>query len=509
MINNILLIVAVFNIILSIIIIILSTVRKRKSDGSIYLERNHPGIYSGIIIMIFSFSFLLLLLLGKISVEDYSDIAFWGIGGMFFVCGVVLLIGFININQVEMFSVGNLNTDNKEGTGDLKGRAGGIGGMNDLKGRAGGIGGMDDLKGRAGGIGGIDDLNERTGGMGETSDLTGRASGMGEGNNNMNPVSPNSNGNGIPNGICQKDGIYGTLMSNGVCVIPAERLDNCKENAIDAYKAEQRAKAEREKVKRCRRNDKEDFKEVSRGDIDGNKVKSNVVNKELGICEFKNQFGNREFGYMHPYFGRKCMTAEQLTNLLNKYPDQKKIHNVKGNIYYHPYQSTKCLGYPINDLVSYDLICKENFGNNYGVKKIDGENCPENDYRAYCENGYQAGVKLEAGSTKCVPVGSDMNVVCQNKNLRENTSNYMRFGYKDIKYDGCPDGYQRGVCDGNYYDGTQLFENTTSCFPETNNPDRMCKKEFGILSFSEKIIADNCKIGNIRAKCANTNSQKN
>jgi hypothetical protein len=381
--------------------------------------------------------------------------------------------------------------------------------MDDLKGRAGGIGGMDDLKGRAGGIGGIDDLNERTGGMGETSDLTGRASGMGEGNNNMNPVSPNSNGNGIPNGICQKDGIYGTLMSNGVCVIPAERLDNCKENAIDAYKAEQRAKAEREKVKKCRRNDKEDFKEVSRGDIDGNKVKSNVVNKELGICEFKNQFGNREFGYMHPYFGRKCMTAEQLTNLLNKYPDQKKIHNVKGNIYYHPYQSTKCLGYPINDLVSYDLICKENFGNNYGVKKIDGENCPENDYRAYCENGYQAGVKLEAGSTKCVPVGSDMNVVCQNKNLRENTSNYMRFGYKDIKYDGCPDGYQRGVCDGNYYEGKQLFENTTNCFPETNNPDRMCKKEFGILSFSEKIIADNCKIGNIRAKCANTNSRKN
>jgi hypothetical protein len=29
------------------------------------------------------------------------------------------------------------------------------------------------------------------------------------------------------------------------------------------------------------------------------------------------------------------------------------------------------------------------------------------------------------------------------------------------------------------------------------------------LSFSEKIIADNCKIGNIRAKCANTNSRKN
>ena len=441
MINNILLIVAVFNIILSIIVIILSTVRKRKRDGSTHLERNLPGIYSGIIIMIFSVCFLVLLLIGKISVEDYNDIAFWGIGGMFFVCGVVLILGFVNINQVEMFSVGNLPT-----------------------------------------------------------------------------IAPKKTqtevGIGFPNGICEKDGIYGTLMSNGVCVIPQERLENCKENAVAAYKDKVKEQEAREKAKKCEsknmnklKDAKEDFKEVSRGDIDGNKVKSNVVNKELGICQFKNKFGNKEFGYMHPYFGKKCMTAEQLTTLLNKYPDQKKIHNVKGNIYYHPYQSTKCLGYPKNDLVSYDLMCKENFGNDYGVRKIDRENCPQNDYRAYCENGYQAGVKLEAESTKCVPVGSDMNVVCQNKNLRENTSKYMSLGYKDIRYDACPDGYQRGVCDGNYYDGKQLFENTTSCFPETNNPDRMCKKEFGILSYSEKIIADNCKIGNIRAKCANTNAK--
>jgi hypothetical protein len=201
------------------------------------------------------------------------------------------------------------------------------------------------------------------------------------------------------------------------------------------------------------------------------------------------------------------MTAEQLTKLLKKYPKQKTIHNVKGTIHYHPYQSTKCLAYPKDDIISYDLSCKENFGNDYGMKKIDGENCPQNDFRAYCENGYQAGVKLEENSTKCVPVGSDMNVICQNKNQREKKSNYMTLGYEDIKYDGCPEGYQRGLCNGNYYDGVQLFENTTSCFPESNNPDRMCKKEFGILSYSEKIIADNCKIGNIRAKCLNTNAK--
>ncbi len=438
MINNIILVVAVFNVILSIIIIILSTVRRKTIDGSTHLDRNLPGIYSGIIIMIFSVCFLLLLLLGKISIQDYNDIAFWGIGGMFFVCGVVLLLGFININQVEMFSVSGLPTT-------------------------------------------------------EPVNVV---------------VQSGSDGNGIPNGICEKDGIYGTFMSNGICVIPPERLENCKENAVEAYKDQVKEQESREKAKKCKskHDSKEDFdelNELSRGDIDGNHVKSKIVNKELGICEFKNRFGNREFGYMHPYFGKKCMSAKQLTTLLNKYPEQKKIHNVKGNIYYHPYQSTKCMGYSKNDLISYDLMCKENFGNDYGVRKIDGENCPQNDYRAYCENGYQAGVKLEPESTKCVPVGSDMNVVCQNKNIREKTSNYMTWGYKDIKYNGCPDGYQRGVCDGNYYDGTQLFENTTSCFPETNNPDRICKKEFGILSYSEKIQADNCKIGNIRAKCAN------
>lgn len=477
MINNILLIVAVFNIILSIIIIILSTVRRKAKDGSTYLDRNLPGIYSGIIIMIFSVCFLLLLLIGKISIEDYNDIAFWGIGGIFFVCGVVLILGFVNIHQVEMFSVGDPNNNKK--TDNLNGRSGGVNDLNNITGER-------------------DELRGSTGGTGNSSNFTGTPNR--EENPYMNPNSGNNDGSGFPCGICERDGIYGTLMSNGVCVIPPERLDKCKEDAVEEYKAEQ-------KLKKCRKKEKEEFKEVSRGDVDGNKVKSNVINKELGICQFKNQFGNKEFGYMHPYFGRKCMTAEQLTTLLNKYPDQKKIHNVKGNIYYHPYQSTKCLGYPKNDLISYDLMCKENFGNNYGVRKIDGENCPENDYRAYCESGYQVGVKLEPESTKCVPVGSDMNVVCQNKNLRENKSKYMTWGYKDIKYDGCPDGYQRGICDGNYYDGTQLFENTTSCFPETNNPDRMCKKEFGILSYSEKIIADNCKIGNVRAKCTNTNKK--
>ena len=103
MINYIILTVAVFNIILSIIIIILSSVRKKKSDGSTYLDRNYPGIYSGIIILIFSVCFLVLLLIGKIPIEDYSNIIFWFIGGIFLINCIVLLIVFVNINLFYLF----------------------------------------------------------------------------------------------------------------------------------------------------------------------------------------------------------------------------------------------------------------------------------------------------------------------------------------------------------------------------------------------------------------------
>ena len=162
MINYILLTVAVFNIILSIIIIILSSVRKKKSDGSTYLDRNYPGIYSGIIILIFSVCFLVLLLIGKIPIEEYNDIVFWFIGGLFLINAIVLIIGFVNINNVETFEGGN------------------------------------------------------------------------------------------PSGVCEKDGIFGILSSNGVCVIPAERLDNCKEKAVEDYKDNVKAKIARDSVKKCK-----------------------------------------------------------------------------------------------------------------------------------------------------------------------------------------------------------------------------------------------------------------
>ena len=76
-------------------------------------------------------------------------------------------------------------------------------------------------------------------------------------------------------------------------------------------------------------------------------------------------------------------------------------------------------------------------------------------------------------------------------------------GMKEIKYSGCPEGTQRAICDGNYYDGKELFEDTTAPFPQTENPDRKCKEKCGLLSFSNGIITDNCVVGYVRAKCSN------
>jgi len=167
----------------------------------------------------------------------------------------------------------------------------------------------------------------------------------------------------------------------------------------------------------------------------------------------------------------------------------------------NPFQSTQCFGYPREDLLMYDLKCKEQFGDSYGVKTVEGFGCPENDSRGVCELNYQMGEELEADSTKCVPLGTDMNMVCQMRNLREKNSGYMDVGYKRIEFKGCPQGTQRAICDGNYYDGRELVKKSTVCFPQSEDIDRKCKERYGLLSFGRKVISDNCKVGNIRAVC--------
>jgi len=317
-----------------------------------------------------------------------------------------------------------------------------------------------------------------------------------------NDVQENFAENANATGPCQKDGELGTLV-NGICITKSSTKVNICEAKLDKCKDEEKkAKDEQEKqVVKEKEQCKCDEKFVSRGDKDGNIVPEVA---DIGICEYKDIDGTRKFGYSHPAFGKKCVTASKMSQMLKSNPKYGVVTNKKiGDISYNPFQSTLCYGNDKENLLFYDLKCKDKFGQNYGLKSIEGFGCPSNDNRGMCEIDYQMGQKLEPNSTKCVPLGTDMNVVCNKKHQKDRTKKYMKMGYKSIEYSACPSGYQRAICDGNYYDGKELFENTTEPFPQSYNPNRMCKTIYGPLSFAEKIISENCVPGYIRATCVN------
>ena len=222
----------------------------------------------------------------------------------------------------------------------------------------------------------------------------------------------------------------------------------------------------------------------------------------MGICSYVDN-GKTIFGFRHPTHGAKCITKEQM---LDDLKDKKKSKQVISGKSYNsdPYQSTQCQKYPKDDYISFDIECKKKFGVNYGLRVIENQGCAPNDYFAKCEAGWQAGVLIPENSTKCVPVGKDMNVVCQTKHVDDTErkfGKYLRIGYKTIEFSGCPKGSQRAICDGNYYDGKELLEKTTPPFPQTDNPNRKCQDKYGLLSFAKRIISENCAVGYIRAEC--------
>jgi hypothetical protein len=224
----------------------------------------------------------------------------------------------------------------------------------------------------------------------------------------------------------------------------------------------------------------------------------------MGICSYENN-GKTIFGFRHPDYGARCISKEQMKAAIKTNPKQ-----VLSGISYssNPYQSTVCLKYPKSDYISYDIECKKKFGLNYGLKLVENQGCAQNDFRAVCETGYQAGVQIPSNSTKCVPIGKDMNVVCQANHVDnpKKFGKYLRVGYKTIDFTGCPKGSQRAICDGNYYEGKELFERTTAPFPQTENPNRKCQAEFGLLSFAKRINTENCAVGYVRAECTKGNS---
>ena len=287
-------------------------------------------------------------------------------------------------------------------------------------------------------------------------------------------------------GICMKDGKMGYVIG-GVCDIT--NTINC-EAAVDKSIKEtcpENSKSGTKSTTSITRST-ETFAPVEQGP------------PVMGICSYENN-GKTIFGFRHPDRGALCLSKEQMTAAL-----KSKSNQVNPGVSYSssPHQSTTCFKYPKSDYISYDIECKKKFGLNYGLVLIESQGCAQqNNFRATCETGYQAGAKIPENSTKCVPLGKDMNVVCQANHVDNpgKFGKYLRVGYKTIDFTGCPKGSQRAICDGNYYDGKELFDRTTDPFPQTENPNRKCQAKFGLLSFAKQIISENCAVGYVRTEC--------
>ena len=286
-------------------------------------------------------------------------------------------------------------------------------------------------------------------------------------------------------GICQKNNEWGYVIDDKCDVSNNNKID-C-EAAIEKKISETCPKSGAKTNIKTEAVSNESFAQI------------NVTSPLMGICSYIEN-GKTKFGFRHPDYGAACISNEKMLVAIKSNPTQ-----ILSGISYssNPYQSTQCLKYPKTDYINFDIECKKKFGINYGLKLIENQGCAQNDYRAICETGYQAGVIIPENSTKCVPIGKDMNVQCQNNHVDNpgKLGKYLRVGYKTIDFTGCPKGSQRAICDGNYYDGKELFEKTTEPFPQTENPNRKCQAKFGLLSFAKQVISENCAVGYVRAEC--------
>jgi hypothetical protein len=303
-------------------------------------------------------------------------------------------------------------------------------------------------------------------------------------------LSPNATeGFTTSQGICFENGKQGYII-NGICDIT--NTMNCEAEVQQSIKetCPQSSRTRSADSKSRATSSQESF------------VQKNTV-PVMGICSYVDN-GKTIFGFRHPTHGAQCITKEQMLDDLKDKEKSKQVISGKSHNS-EPYQSTLCQKYPKDDYISFDIECKKKFGVNYGLREVvEDLDCAQNDYRASCEKGWQAGVELPDNSTKCVPVGKDMNVVCQTKHVDDTErifGKYLRIGYKTIEFSGCPKGSQRAICDGNYYDGKELLEKTTPPFPQTENPNRKCQQQYGLLSFAKRIISENCAVGYIRAEC--------
>jgi len=460
-----------FSFILSIVLISFSFTKYVKIENE--NTTNKPGIFTGFILMIFTIFLLAIYLVGGNFYKFYGYFFFWIVGGVFLLCFIILLIGITNKNQ-DNFATGICMKNGEMG------------------------------------------VNYGDGCFTE-SDRT-KSEQQKKLEKKQNELDK-----------CEKEKKKMSIFGSKIFEKPFDGLgsDIKKQKIFDRFGKEINSGKTFDRAKKIydglgkEINDKKFLDKIRetfrRNENRGDKLKMEKFGEEgcetsemkeiirrsqdIGICEHQVD-GVNKFGYSHPYFGKRCVDGSRMDEMLKNHPEFSKIHKIKlQGFEINPFQSTQCFGFPPDDLVSYDIQCKKRFGNQYGLKNLVQTGCPPKDHRGICEIDYQMGVKLLPESTKCVPVGTDMNNVCQRKNLREKKTKFLQMGYKNIEFSGCPQGAQRAICDGNYYSGKELFKNSTNCFPESYDPDRKCMEKYGLLSTSQQIISDNCSPGNIRAVC--------
>jgi len=234
-------------------------------------------------------------------------------------------------------------------------------------------------------------------------------------------------------GICFQNGKQGYII-NGVCDITNQR--NCEVAVTQSIKetcpqnagARSTGTGTRSTGTSAGTSSQESFAQVD------------TTTLGIGLCSYIEN-GKKIFGYRHPDRGSACISKDKMLLAI------KGAKQVLPGISYsaNPFQSTTCLKYPKTDYISFDIECKKKFGLNYGLKLIENQGCAQNDYRAVCEAGWQGGVELPEESTRCVPVGKDMNMICQTKHVENpgKFGKYLRVGYKTIEFSGCPRGSQK------------------------------------------------------------------
>lgn len=300
---------------------------------------------------------------------------------------------------------------------------------------------------------------------------------------------------------------FGELTQDGICII-----DN--ENNYKNINTEENKKLNKKKndLKNLQKICKKKQKELSNNIIS----ESTYSNKKAiwGPCLYNDPITDQEkWGYRLPEFGNKCITMDRYKKYVNNEGfKNNNLISIKGKkgifkkkcgklMKIIPSNMTKCDGH--KNKYFFDKQCKKEYGKNFGLKEISSIGCGNEGFRGICGENYNLGYEVKDDTTKCYPIGTDMNLVCNNKMKFKNNIKNINFGYEKIISESCPKNFIRAKCSDNFYDGRKLLKNQTNCYNQNFNSDRMCKKQFGELSFSIENDSSNCLPGYIRSKCQN------